>query len=221
MAPDIRTERWDSARGRALRDQLFALLKVNSIRGLARVTGISPSHLASIFAGQRAPTPSLLERLGSAAGAKPDELLRSAETAAKARVQGEAADARLLGAAVAYAGAELSKRPEMFDLFRGNFGAFLIASGRADLALASSLYSSLTSPSSLSSRLAGASPETVRAMLHALAYTLFPLEYAASGNIGVRELSLDRLPADLARALRNFASAHSPGEGGEGGAPRG
>lgn len=200
-----------------MREHLFSLFKVRSIRGLSRAVGVSPSHLSSVFSGQHGPTPSLLGRLAASAGTEPDELLRAAEAAAKTRLEGKAEDARLLSAAVAFAEAELSKHVALFDFFRANFCAFLIASGRADLPLSSSLYSSLSSPSSLASRLAGASPETVRVMLHALAYTLFPLEYAASGSIGFRDLSLDRLPPGLVHALHGFCSAHGSPEAGEGG----
>lgn len=210
-------QRWDIGRGYALRDYLFSLFKVRSIRSLSRVVGVSPSHLSSIFSGQRSPTPSLLSRLATAAGTDPDELLRATDAMAKTRTEGKTGDARLLSAAISFAEAELVKRPALFDSFRTNFCAFLIASGRADLPLSSSLYSSLSSPSSLASRLAGASPETARVMLHALAYTLFPLEYAASGSIGLRDLSLDRLPPGFVHALHGFCSAHGSPEAGEGG----
>lgn len=198
---------WDAERGLSLKNRLLSLLGAGSIRGAARVSGVSPTHLAAIFRGAVPPSDSILERLAAAAGTEPEDLLHAAEADAGMREEKAAADARLLAGAVAYAEAELSKRPELFDFFRANFCAFLIASGRADLALASSLYSSLSSPSCLSARLAGASPATLRAMLHALAYVLSPLEYAASGNVAVRDFSLGCLPAGLAKALRRFASS--------------
>lgn len=208
---------WDAERGLALKNRLLRLLGAESIRGAAQVSGVSPTHLAAIFRGAVPPSDSILERLAAAAGTRPEDLLHAAEADAGMREEKAAADARLLAAAVAYAEAELSKRPDLFDFFRANFCAFLIASGRADLALSSSLYSSLSSPSSLSSRVAGASPETVRAMLHALAYTVFPLEYAASGSMAVHDFSIARLPGGFAEALRSFASSGGtpPAEAGE------
>jgi transcriptional regulator with XRE-family HTH domain len=216
---------WTEREAANLREYLSARLGgAVKVRDLASRAGVSAGHLSRVLAGKSPLTPALAERLARVLGEDPTALLAAAglcEGREKQQSGGgkkESATGLSLAASTRALLRMLENvNPERYRNFVSNFAAFLVATGRADLLAAEGIRRMLET---LDARryLEAASADTKLAALHALAYTLYPLEYAAANNLELKRLkgwglvfaqgdATAGLPAPFVEALKDSAAA--------------
>lgn len=213
---------WNRDHARDFQRFLESRLRTSTVRAAADLLRTSDGYLSHILAGKSPLTAVILSRVAAATGLPKSDVLRQLsvyrallEVLAGERAGNEKEGAHERPATVPddepywrFFHQTLGDWFEKWDLktdegaavrqafrdFVRNLCVFQLAAKKFDLFTASAVAEALRAPADVRRYMVTASDETKRLVLHALAFTIYPFEYAAGGNLLLRDTGLRSLP---------------------------
>jgi transcriptional regulator with XRE-family HTH domain len=186
---------WSEEHAMKLRKYLASRLGETSLREMASRLGVSGGHLSRVLSGKSSLAPAMLIRIARALGEEPESVLAAAGIGGGKTVEAFGKeDKKTVTLSLDDGLFTLRKQlcsmdSAKFVHFKTNLCVFLLAARRADMFTVLGLQAALDNPKTAAQYMIMASDDTKKIALHALAFTMFPLEYAVEGGLEFKAFS--------------------------------
>lgn len=205
-----------------LREHLFRILHVRSLRAAAQRVGVSAGHFSEVVAGRRPITPEVLRKIARSTNTDLADLLTLLDLKVDDRsllaapdVEEGVATSSLQTATTIELDVERFKNlsdailkmdASYFTLYRSVLAAFLFAAGKVDAFFIPAVDVIFKSRQETVENLRKASDDIQLLAYHALLFLADPVEYVKAGNLSLRSLRSLVFPTEAESTLRKLAT---------------